>query len=146
MKKIVLLCSAGFSTSMLVKKMRRAAEAQGYPCTIKAIAIQDFRDERDADVMLLAPQAQFRLSLISKSVDCPVALIDMPSYGAMDGESVLARAQKLMSQHETSDDSEQYASREQIRGDEEGGYLRRLNLFERAQWRLNEDAAHTRHD
>ena len=30
MKKIVLLCSAGMSTSMLVKKMRAAAADEGF--------------------------------------------------------------------------------------------------------------------
>ena len=36
MKKIVLLCSAGMSTSMLVKKMQAAAEAENYACEIAA--------------------------------------------------------------------------------------------------------------
>ena len=36
MKKIVLLCSAGMSTSMLVKKMQAAAAEENYACEIAA--------------------------------------------------------------------------------------------------------------
>ena len=36
MRKIILLCSAGMSTSMLVKKMQEAAKAQNYDCSIAA--------------------------------------------------------------------------------------------------------------
>ena len=39
MKKILLMCNAGMSTSMLVSKMREAAEAQGYDCTIEACPV-----------------------------------------------------------------------------------------------------------
>ncbi|TOG57475.1 PTS sugar transporter subunit IIB, partial [Vibrio parahaemolyticus] len=34
MKKILLCCSAGMSTSMLVKKMEQAAEIKGIECKI----------------------------------------------------------------------------------------------------------------
>ena len=36
MKKIVLLCASGMSTSMLVKKMQEAAKAENYECEISA--------------------------------------------------------------------------------------------------------------
>ena len=36
MKKIVLLCASGMSTSMLVKKMQEAAKAENYDCEIAA--------------------------------------------------------------------------------------------------------------
>ena len=41
MKKIVLLCAAGMSTTMLVKKMQDAAAAEGLECTITAYAQSD---------------------------------------------------------------------------------------------------------
>ena len=34
MKKIVLLCASGMSTSMLVKKMQEAAKAENYDCEL----------------------------------------------------------------------------------------------------------------
>ena len=37
MKRILLVCSAGMSTSLLVSKMQAAAKAQGIDCTINAV-------------------------------------------------------------------------------------------------------------
>ncbi|MEF1308445.1 PTS sugar transporter subunit IIB, partial [Vibrio owensii] len=42
MKKILLCCSAGMSTSMLVKKMEQAAEKQGIECKIDALSVNAF--------------------------------------------------------------------------------------------------------
>ena len=39
MKKIILLCSNGMSTSMMVAKMKEAAKKIGYDCTIAAYAL-----------------------------------------------------------------------------------------------------------
>ena len=39
MRKIVLLCAAGMSTSLLVNKMKKAAEEENYECSIAAYAI-----------------------------------------------------------------------------------------------------------
>lgn len=36
MKKILLCCSAGMSTSMLVKKMEQSAQSRGIECEIQA--------------------------------------------------------------------------------------------------------------
>ena len=41
LKNIVLLCSAGMSTSMLVTKMRAAAEAEGVACNIDAYGLSE---------------------------------------------------------------------------------------------------------
>ena len=37
MKKVVLLCTLGMSTSLLVSKMRKAAKELGIDCSIVAI-------------------------------------------------------------------------------------------------------------
>lgn len=63
MKKIVLLCSAGMSTSMLVKKMQAAAEAENYACEIAAYPMTEAGNKAaDADVVLLGPQVSFNLA------------------------------------------------------------------------------------
>ena len=54
MKKIVLLCAAGMSTSMLVKKMQEAAAAESYECSIAAYPTSEANAKAsDADVILL---------------------------------------------------------------------------------------------
>ena len=37
MKHILLVCASGMSTSLMVKRMKTAAEEQGFECTIEAV-------------------------------------------------------------------------------------------------------------
>lgn len=57
MKKIILLCAAGMSTSMLVKKMQEAAASESFECEIAAYPTAEAKDKAsDADVILLGPR------------------------------------------------------------------------------------------
>ena len=97
MKKIVLLCSAGMSTSMLVKKMQAAAEAENYACEIAYPMAEAGDKAADADVVLLGPQVSFNLAKVKSQLPGkPVDAIEMRMYGRMDGKGVLAMARKLM--------------------------------------------------
>ena len=44
MKNIVLCCAAGMSTSMLVQRMKDAAQKKGVEVTIKAVPVAEFKD------------------------------------------------------------------------------------------------------
>ncbi|WP_125605689.1 PTS sugar transporter subunit IIB [Lapidilactobacillus bayanensis] len=101
-KTIMLVCSAGMSTSLLVTKMQKAAEAKGIEAKIFATAAGDADNalaSNDVNVMLLGPQVRFMLSQFQQKLadkNIPVAVIDMRAYGMMDGATVLAQAEKLM--------------------------------------------------
>ena len=98
MRKIVLLCSAGMSTSYLVKKMQDAADSQGYEVTVSAHSVSDAtRVGSDADIVLLGPLVRFNLANVEKQLpDVPVSVIDMRAYGTMDGASVIAEVKKIL--------------------------------------------------
>jgi len=91
MRKIVLLCASGMSTSMLVKKMEEAAAVMNYECNISAFPTSEAsKRATDADIILLGPQVRFDLNKIKKQ--CPgviVEAIDMRMYGRMDGKGVV---------------------------------------------------------
>lgn len=93
MKRILLVCSAGMSTSLLVSKMQKAAEEQGLECWINAVAEADFKNYEDkVDVVLLGPQVRFLLSKIKTKMDpkgVPVDVINTVDYGTMNGAKVL---------------------------------------------------------
>lgn len=90
MKKIVLVCAAGMSTSMLVKKMQEAAKADNYECTIEAHPIAEVEEVgKDADIILLGPQVRFQLAKVKEMVNCPAEAIDMTAYGTMNGKKVI---------------------------------------------------------
>ena len=94
MKNILLVCSAGMSTSMLVKKMQDAAIKMDVEVKIKAISEADVSQYiDDADIVLLGPQVRFLLNQIKSVAGTkPVEVIDMASYGTMNGEKVLREA------------------------------------------------------
>jgi PTS system cellobiose-specific IIB component len=98
MKNIVLICSAGMSTSMLVSKMQKSAAAEGYPCQIQAYAMSEVSSViPNADLILLGPQVRFNLkNLRAQFPDKKIELIDMAQYGSMNGEAVLKFAKQVL--------------------------------------------------
>ena len=98
MRKIVLLCAAGMSTSLLVTKMRQAAETQGYEADINAYPIAEAKTRgTDADIILLGPQVRFNLGKVqAECPHCPIEAIDMQAYGMMDGAKVIKRVKEIL--------------------------------------------------
>lgn len=100
MVNILLCCSAGMSTSLMVSKMQASAEERGIEATIWAVPEAEAQANAEkADVILLGPQVRFLLDKV-KSVagDTPVEVIDMMAYGMMDGAKVLDQGLKLIGQ------------------------------------------------
>ena len=99
MQNILLVCAAGMSTSMLVKRMREHAEAVNIPANINALAKEQIK-KNAVDVVLLGPQVRFQKSEIEAIAQgkIPVAVIDMKSYGQMDGQAVFEQARQLLNQ------------------------------------------------
>ena len=102
MKKIMLVCSAGMSTSLLVTKMEQAAEKVGDEVEIFALPMSDGINRLSTvDCVLLGPQVRFKLGKIKEEAakvnpGLPVDVIDMKDYGMMNGEKVYNYAKKLM--------------------------------------------------
>ncbi|MRJ46805.1 PTS sugar transporter subunit IIB [Fundicoccus ignavus] len=97
---IILVCSAGMSTSLLVTKMQKAAEARGLDAHIEAIASSvavDTLKDTPADVLLLGPQVRFLEADYKKRFnEIEVAMISPQDYGMMNGEKVLDQALSLI--------------------------------------------------
>ncbi|EQF22432.1 lichenan-specific phosphotransferase enzyme IIB component [Clostridioides difficile CD160] len=99
MIKIMLACSAGMSTSLLVNKMESAAKENGIESQIWAIPESTIQNEIEkCDVLLLGPQVRYILPKaqeIAKPYNIPVEVINMMHYGTVDGKAVLNRAIEL---------------------------------------------------
>ena len=81
MKKILLCCAAGMSTSLLVNKMK---------------AKEEFAK---ADVVLLGPQVKYALpeaKKIAEENNINIDVINMVDYGMMNGAKVLDQALNLL--------------------------------------------------
>lgn len=100
MKKILLCCSSGMSTSMLVNKMRSVATENNVPVEIDAVGLDKFQEAvKVYDVVLLGPQVKFKLDEFREIADKhgkKVEVIDSVIYGQMNGKRVLADAIKLL--------------------------------------------------
>ncbi|GGB60524.1 PTS sugar transporter subunit IIB [Virgibacillus dakarensis] len=100
MKRILLACSSGMSTSLLVTKMKEVAAAKGIETEIWAVA-QDkaLEDMKKADVLLIGPQMRFLKKKLAKAADqagISLDVIDPIAYGRIDGEAVLDKALELI--------------------------------------------------
>ncbi|HEL2383799.1 TPA: PTS sugar transporter subunit IIB [Streptococcus suis] len=100
MVNITLVCAGGFSTSMLVTKMKEAAKAKNIEADIRAMAESAFEQfEGKTDVLLLGPQIGFlEDEFKSRYADSnmKVAVISMEDYGMMNGANVIDSALELL--------------------------------------------------
>ena len=96
-RRIVLICSAGVSTNMLVRRMEHEAARLGYPCAVTFYPIQEVKEAAQfADVMLLAPQSAFELPEIQvKYPNVKSAVIPKDLYASIDSVKILDLAQKI---------------------------------------------------
>ncbi|MEW6485928.1 MULTISPECIES: PTS sugar transporter subunit IIB [Tatumella] len=96
MKRILLCCAAGMSTSMLVARMQKYASENHLAVEINAISINELEDHiHHCDCCLLGPQIKYKLSDIEEKLsplNIPVAVINTMDYGMMRGDKVLESA------------------------------------------------------
>ncbi|SEL32811.1 PTS system, cellobiose-specific IIB component [Carnobacterium iners] len=101
-KTIMLVCSAGMSTSLLVSKMEKVAAERGIDSEIFAVSASDADnniESKNVDVLLLGPQVRFMKAQFEKKLagkDIPLEVINMQDYGMMDGAKVLDQALRLI--------------------------------------------------
>ena len=99
MKKIMLCCSAGMSTSLLMKKMIVEAE-RGLPVEINAYGVAEFAEQvGHYQVVLLGPQVKYMQQDLQKQADkygIRVEPINMMDYGMQKGAAVLDFALSLI--------------------------------------------------
>ena len=69
-KTIMLVCSAGMSTSLLVTKMQKAAEDRGMEADIFAVSASEADtnlENKEVNVLLLGPQVRFMKGHLNKN-------------------------------------------------------------------------------
>ncbi len=98
MKHILLVCNAGMSTSMLVKKMQDAAKEANVDVNIEAKSVTEAKkDLEGVHIILLGPQIRYELDNIKAlAPNIPVEAINMQDYGLMNGKKVLEQALKAI--------------------------------------------------
>jgi len=96
--KVVLVCAAGMSSSLLEEKIRQAAVAAGKEMELKAVdattmSLWNYEQDR-MDVILIAPQVRFKKrGIIQQSEPFGVIVqdIDTVAYGMVDGDIIFSQ-------------------------------------------------------
>ena len=100
----VCACTVGIAhTYIAQEKLEKAAAKAGFEAKFEtqgSIGVENQLTEQDiqeADVVLLGPQVRYLEATVKKEVaPTPAQLIDMRSYGRMDGAAVLKQAMDLI--------------------------------------------------
>jgi PTS system cellobiose-specific IIB component len=101
-KTIMLVCSAGMSTSLLVTKMLQAADNENVDIDVFAVSASDADQalaDREVSVLLLGPQVRFMQPQFEEKLapnKVPLDVISMKDYGMMNGQNVLEQALNLL--------------------------------------------------
>lgn len=100
MKKILICCVSGTSSSILARRMQVRADALGLDLQISFMDLEHIGAHRaDYDCLLLGPHVQYKLNEIVAVYDSPakpVAIIRSIDYAMMDADKMLRDALALM--------------------------------------------------
>jgi PTS system cellobiose-specific IIB component len=100
MTRVLIVCSWGMSTSLLVESMLSAAKARQYDLEVEALSAGEYAARvEECDVVLIAPQIRHLRKSIEKlanSAGKPVALIEPFHYATMNGQAVLEQVLRLL--------------------------------------------------
>lgn len=96
--KVLMVCSGGMSTSIVVKALKKEADNQGEDLEIKAVGTSEFEDELkdNYDMALIAPQVRHRFDSfkkISDENDVSCEIIPPQSYTPMGAPKLLKQIQ-----------------------------------------------------
>jgi cellobiose PTS system EIIB component len=99
MVRVLIVCSWGMSTSLLVDSLLEAAGAAHYELQVEALSAGEYAVKVDeCDVVLIAPQIRHLRKSIEKlagSLGKPVAMIEPFYYATMNGQAVLEQIMLL---------------------------------------------------
>ncbi len=98
--KILLVCAAGASTSLVTNRMKAALKPEQQGWTIDAKSVEQLEEVITGyDVVLMGPQIAYKRKEVEKvaaSYGKPVDVIGHVDYGMGKGENILNQAIRLV--------------------------------------------------
>ncbi len=96
MMRILLVCNAGMSSSILVKKIKDAGAKRGLDLTVEARSNNGIAAEAGKwDVCLVGPQIIYAVDTIQATLGIPVQAVEPRTYAMADGDKALDQALKM---------------------------------------------------
>lgn len=95
--KVLLCCAGGLSSSILMRKMKNWADANGEDLDIIAVGVAEAMEDwqNGYECVLLAPQVSYRLKEMQQEIKLPVAEVPSLDYAIGNAENVMKLAHKL---------------------------------------------------
>ena len=94
--KVMLVCTAGMSTSLVMKKIETYAKEQAIDLTMKAYPLQEFHEYvQEFDMILLGPQISYKREEIQESLQQPVAVINGLDYALGNAKNIILMMNRL---------------------------------------------------
>lgn len=103
---MVLVCTIGMSSSMLISKMQQVIYEQDLPVRVTAISTQEaveYVEQYSIDLIFLSPQVRFmkdKFQSLLKDRHTLVEVIDMSDYGMLNSRNILQHALDLLQVHQ----------------------------------------------
>ena len=98
--KVLMVCSGGMSSAIVVKAIKKEAENQGFPLEIKAVGTGEFEEElkdNQYDLAIVAPQVKHRLKVFTEQAEAagvPIELIVPMGYTPIGADKVIEQIKK----------------------------------------------------
>lgn len=87
--KILLVCAGGASTSILMNKMKKYAEAKQFELEINAKSLNEYDEYcTQVDLILLGPQVSYKKKDVEEFSKKPVAVIAPYDYAVGNVENI----------------------------------------------------------
>lgn len=97
--KILLVCSGGMSTSVLMSKMQKYGTENDIDIQVDACGTNKYEEEAPSyDIILLGPQIAYRKAQIQKTVSIPVVPIKPQDYAFSNVPNILAGVDEVLGQ------------------------------------------------
>lgn len=101
-KTILLICTAGITTGLLVKNVQQAANEKNLDVHVysaPAIIAEQIIQNQSVDALLIGPQSKYEVERLKDFLAyqaVPYKLISKEDYETLDGESVLNDSLSLL--------------------------------------------------
>lgn len=99
--KILLVCSGGMSSSMIVKALVNEGKKEGLEIVSKAVSMGDFESElkNGWDGALVAPQIRYKMDefkVLGEENNVPIQVIEVKGYSPLGGKILLAQVKEML--------------------------------------------------
>lgn len=104
-KTILLICTAGITTGLLVKNVQQAADEKNldvHVYSVPAIVAEQIIQNQHVDALMIGPQSKYEVARLQDFLNykaVPFKLISKEDYETLDGEAVLKDSLRLLAEN-----------------------------------------------